>query len=57
MAEDRITRNRLYVREGLLLLGFVLLLAASTVSVLIPELGKEPEPEVTTPTADAVGSP
>jgi hypothetical protein len=55
MAEDRITRNRLYVREGLLLLGFVLLLAASTVSVLIPELGKEPE--VTRPAADAAGSP
>jgi len=57
MDEDRTTRNRLYLREGLLLLGFVLLLAASTVSVLVPELGKEPEPEVTTSTADASSTP
>jgi hypothetical protein len=50
-------RNRLYLREGLLLLGFVLLLAASTVSVLVPELAKEPDPEVTPATADATRAP
>jgi hypothetical protein len=32
-----------YLREGLLLLGFVLLLAASALSVVVPELAKEPE--------------
>lgn len=34
-----------YLREGLLLLGFVLLLAASALSVVVPELAKEPEAE------------
>jgi hypothetical protein len=57
MPDDRAHRNRLYLREGLLLLGFVLLLAASTVSVLVPELAKEPDPEVTPATADATSSP
>jgi hypothetical protein len=48
------TRNRLYVREGLLLLGFVLLLAASAVSVLVPELAKDPQAdEATGSTVDA----
>ena len=37
------TRQRALLAEGLLLLGFVLLLAAATVSVILPELGKEPE--------------
>jgi hypothetical protein len=57
MAQARITRNHLYLREGLLALGFVLLLAASTVSVLVPELGKEPGPEVATPNTEAAGTP
>lgn len=57
MSEDRTSRNRLYLREGLLLFGFVLLLAASTVSVLVPELAKEPDPEVTPATADAAKAP
>jgi hypothetical protein len=48
------TRNRLYVREGLLLLGFALLLAASAVSVLVPELAKDPQTdEATRSDADA----
>ena len=49
---DRSQRS-LYVREGLLLLGFVLLLAASAVTVLIPELGKEPEAERRAPVESA----
>jgi hypothetical protein len=57
MPDERPNRSRLYLREGLLLLGFVLLLAASTVSVLVPELAKEPDPEVTPATADATGAP
>jgi hypothetical protein len=47
------SRNRLYLREGSLLLGFVLLLAASAVSVLVPELTKDPQAETTPLTADA----
>lgn len=35
-----------YLREGLLLLGFVLLLVAAAVSVVVPELSKEPEAEL-----------
>ena len=35
--------KRLYLREGLLLLGFVLLLAAATFSVVLPELSREPD--------------
>jgi hypothetical protein len=30
------------LREGLLLLGFVLVLAAAVITVLVPELGKDP---------------
>jgi hypothetical protein len=50
MSEE--TRNRLYLREGSLLLGFVLLLVASLVSVLVPELAKEPEGDSRPSTAD-----
>lgn len=32
-----------YVREGLLLLGFLLLVAAGIVTVAMPELSKTPE--------------
>lgn len=35
--------ERSYLHEALLLLGFVLLLAAAVVTVVIPELAKEPE--------------
>jgi hypothetical protein len=35
--------RRPYLREGLLLLGFVLLLAAATFSVVLPELSREPD--------------
>jgi hypothetical protein len=54
---DRRRHDRLYVREGLLLLGFVLLLVASAVSVLVPELAKEPDPKTATSGADASSSP
>jgi hypothetical protein len=36
-------RPRLPLREGLLLLGFVLLVVAAVVSVVVPELGRGPE--------------
>ena len=42
-----------YLREGLLLLGFVLLLAAAAVSVVVPELSKEPEAERLPSNADS----
>ncbi len=38
-------RPRLPLREGLLLLGYVLLVVAAVVSVVVPELGRGPEPE------------
>ena len=38
-------RPRLPLREGLLLLGFVLLVVAAVVSVVVPELGRGPEPD------------
>jgi hypothetical protein len=34
---------RLPMREGLLLLGFVLLVVAAVVSVVVPELGRDPQ--------------
>jgi hypothetical protein len=43
------TRRRALIGEALLLLGFVLLLAAAIVSVVVPELGKEPETESARP--------
>ena len=47
-------RSRMpYLREGLLLLGFVLLLAAAAVAVVVPELSKEPEPEALPAASDA----
>ena len=36
--------ERPYLREALLLLGFLLVLAAAIVTVAVPELSKEPEP-------------
>jgi hypothetical protein len=41
MSEERATR----LREGLLGLGFLLLLAAAVFTVAVPELTKEPETE------------
>jgi hypothetical protein len=41
MSEERATR----LREGLLGLGFLLLLAAAAFTVAVPELTKEPETE------------
>ena len=49
------TRRRALFGEALLLLGFVLLLAAAIVSVVVPELGKEPETESARPAAGAAG--
>jgi hypothetical protein len=43
MSPDRDDTRRPYLREGLLLLGFVLLLAAATFSVVLPELSREPD--------------
>jgi hypothetical protein len=43
MSPDRDDIRRPYLREGLLLLGFVLLLAAATFSVMLPELSREPD--------------
>ena len=40
---NAIRRERPRLREGLLLLGFLLLLVAAVVSVVIPELSKEPD--------------
>jgi hypothetical protein len=40
---SEVPTRTLYLREGLLLLGFVLLLVASALSVVVPELSKEPE--------------
>jgi hypothetical protein len=48
-------RERTYLREGLLLLGFLLVLAAAIVTVAIPELSKEPE-AVGTGRAPAAGA-
>lgn len=53
MAPTLRPRDRIYLREGLLLLGFVLLLAASAASVVVPELGKAPEADAASPAADA----
>jgi hypothetical protein len=56
---DASTRS-LYLREGLLLLGFLLLLAASALTVIVPELAKEPEadPQRSAPDAgEAVAKP
>ena len=36
-------RERPYLRESALLLGFLLVLAAAILTVAIPELSKEPE--------------
>ena len=49
-----IAAERPRLREGLLLLGFVLLLAAAVVSVVIPELSKEPDEGSSTPNATAL---
>jgi hypothetical protein len=49
----RLRRRPELLREGLLLLGFVLLLAVSAVSVLVPELGKDPDAEPATAASDA----
>ena len=43
MSPERDDTRRPYLREGLLLLGFVLLLAAATFSVVLPELSREPD--------------
>jgi hypothetical protein len=43
MSPDRDDTRRPYLREGLLFLGFVLLLAAATFSVVLPELSHEPD--------------
>jgi hypothetical protein len=43
MATEHDDTRRPYLREGLLLLGFVLLLAAATLSVVVPELSREPD--------------
>jgi hypothetical protein len=43
MSPDRDDTRRPYLREGLLLLGFVLLLAAAAFSVVLPELSREPD--------------
>jgi hypothetical protein len=45
--------RRVYVREGLLLLGFALLLVASAASVVLPELSKDPDADVVKSSADA----
>jgi TRAP-type mannitol/chloroaromatic compound transport system permease small subunit len=37
------SQRRAYVREGLLLVGFVLLIIAGIATVVIPELSKTPE--------------
>jgi hypothetical protein len=47
-------RRRLPLREALLLLGFVLLVVAAVVSVVVPELGRDPQADgVTGRSADA----
>jgi len=47
-------RRRLPLREGLLLLGFVLLVVAALVSVVVPEIGRDPQTDgVTGRGADA----
>lgn len=38
-------KERPRLREGLLLMGFVLVLVAAIVTVLVPELSKAPEAE------------
>ena len=48
-----IQSERPRLREGLLLGGFVLVLVAAVVSVLIPELSKAPETEITPQAASA----
>jgi hypothetical protein len=49
MAASPIGLRAQRLREGLLLLGFLLLLAAAVVSVVIPELSKEPDEGSSTP--------
>jgi hypothetical protein len=54
MSPDSKSRDRrTYLREGLLLLGFALLLVASAASVVIPELEKDPDTEGVKSAADA----
>jgi hypothetical protein len=56
MSPDSKTRDRAtYLREGLLLFGFVLLLVASAASVVIPELDKDPDAEGVKSAAGAGG--
>jgi hypothetical protein len=45
------------LREGLLLLGFVLLVVAGVVSVVVPELGRDPEAGPAKDAAKAASTP
>ena len=49
---------RPYLREGLLLLGFIAVLALSVVAVVLPELSREPDAATPSqkPTAEPAGS-
>jgi hypothetical protein len=51
-AASAVTRARW--REGLLLLGFLLVLAAALLTVAIPELAKEPDEGAQSPTGGTV---
>ena len=48
--------NRARWREGLLLLGFLLVLAAALLTVAIPELAKEPDEGAQSPTGGTLKS-
>jgi hypothetical protein len=48
-------RRRLPLRESLLLLGFVLLVVAAVVSVVVPELGRDPQGDAVTGRAADAG--
>jgi hypothetical protein len=42
-AETRLQERRTYLREGLLLAGFLLVVIAGVVTVVVPELSKTPD--------------
>jgi len=55
LAGFQLQRRRTYMREALLLAGFLLIVIAGIVTVVVPELSKTPDDE--RPGASRMGSP